>query len=74
MCHSFPIKGTTLGEIGKLSVLSFTGLVHLFYTILTFSLLLLCLCCYIQQVNAAIKLYNELYFVTFIYIYTNVIE
>ena len=49
-CHSFPIKGTPLDEIDTLSVLRFTGLVHIVYTILSLSLLLFCLCCYIQQV------------------------
>ena len=67
-CHSFPIKGTPIGEIDKLSVLRLTWLVHIVYAILSLSLLLLlCLCSYIQKVFAAVKLYtNELHFVTYI--------
>ena len=66
---SFPKKGTPLDEIDTLSVLRLTGLVHIVYTILSLSLLLLlCLWCYIQQVFAALLLYNELHVVIYIYI------
>ena len=43
-CHSFPIKGTPLGEIDTLSVLCLTGLVHIvivFIIIIIITILLL---------------------------------
>ena len=68
-CHSIQIKGTPLGEIDTYLVLRLTRrLVHIVYTIFSLSLLLLCLCYYIQHVFAVLNYTYELHFVTYIYV------